>query len=309
MTRAKPSVSSWALSLLGVALLATSPSAEVWICTQADGTELYSDRNATGQCQPLRSEPLQQLSPPIKTPLPSVDDRKVDGQGEQQKLSRYEIPFEAYKGGAKGIIISVKFNDAVTVRMLLDTGATTTFISPKLAEKLGVFHANEGKLLTSAEGVGGSVPTIRTIIDKVQVGGASDHFIPTTVSFRSISDSYEGLIGMDFMSKYSMKIEYGKKVIVFEEIPPDPNSKGGHDEQWWRSFFKEFNYYRDGWREYGEYIDKQIRDNPMGIGGVSDPGTFKELKKLADYQYTQADKLLSRLEHYASEHFVPRHWR
>ena len=36
---------------------------------------------------------------------------------------------------------------------------------------------------------------------------------------------------------------------------------------------------------------------------------FEKIKELAERQYTQADKLLGRLEHYASENSVPREWR
>ena len=201
------------------------------------------------------SDPPDQQPSPLKTGQAPVEDRKLDGQGEKQKLNRYVIPFEAYEGASKRIIISVTFNDSVTAPMLIDTGAPGMLISPKLAEKLGVFRTDEGTLWVRAGGVGGSVPAIRTIIDKVQVGGASDRFIPTTVT-PSISGSFEGLIGLDFMSKYSMKIEYGKRVVVFEEIPPDPNSKGGHDEEWWRSTFREFNKHHDEWRKYGEDVDK-----------------------------------------------------
>lgn len=251
------------------------------------------------------SNPPDQQPPPLQTGQASVSDRKLDGDGAKPKLSRYEIPFEAYEGGAKRIIISVTFNDSVTAPMLLDTGAPGMWLSLKLAEKLGVFRADEGTLLSQAGGIGGSVLVIRTIIDKVQVGGVSDHFIPTIVELtRSRASSYEGLIGMDFMARYSMTVDHKKKVLVFEEIPLDSNSPGGHDEQWWRNTFQEFNHYRDYFRKYQEAVDKRILDTPFGGNG-----RYEGLKKAVEWQYSQADKLLGRLEHYASEHSVPRQWR
>jgi len=249
------------------------------------------------------SNPPDQQPAPLQAGQASVDDHKLDGQGEKPKLNRYEVPFEAYEGTAKRIIVSVTFNDSVTAPMLLDTGAPGMHISHKLAEKLGVFRMDEGTLVIKAGGIGGSAPAIRTIIDKVQVGGASDRFIPTTVT-RSISDSFEGLIGLDFMAKYSITVDHKKKVLVFEEIPPDQNSPGGHDEQWWRNTFREFNNYRDYFRKYIEAVDKRIMDTPFG-----GDARFEGLKRAAEWQYTQADKLLGRLEHYAGEHVVPTHWR
>jgi hypothetical protein len=249
------------------------------------------------------SNPQDQLPPPLQTSRAPVDDHKIDDQGEKPKLSRYEIPFEAYEGTAKRIIISVTFNDFVTAPMALDTGSPGMMISPKLAKKLGVFSGDEGTLVIEAGGIGGSVPAILTIIDKVQVGGASDSFIPTTVA-RSISGSFEGLIGMDFMAKYSITVDHKKKVLVFEELPPDPNSPGGHDEQWWRNTFQEFNNFRDYLRKYEEAVDKRIMTTPFG-----GDGRYDSFKKAIEWQSTQADKLLGKLEHYAGENYVPREWR
>ena len=250
--------------------------------------------------------PDRQLSS-IQTSQASVDDHKLDGQGEKQNRIRYEIPFEAYEGAAKRIIIAVTFNDSVTAPMIIDTGSPGMVISLKLAEKLGVFRTDEGKVWITAGGIGGSVPAIRTIIDKVQVGGASDRFIPTTVT-RSISAAFEGLIGMDFMAKYSMTVDHKKGVLVFEEMSPDPNSPGGRDEQWWRSTFKEFTFYHDSLVRYGEYIDKYIRDNNLEINSEARIKAEK-LKSLVDDQYTEADRLLSKLERYANENSVPSRWR
>ena len=75
------------------------------------------------------SNPPHQQPPPLQTGQASVDDRKLDGQEKKQQRSRYEIPFEAYEGAAKRIIISVTFNDSVTAPMMLDTGAPGMLIS------------------------------------------------------------------------------------------------------------------------------------------------------------------------------------
>ncbi len=83
------------------------------------------------------SNPPDQQPPPLQTGQASVDDHKIDDQGETPKLSPYVIPFIAYEGTARRIIISVTFNDSVTAPMVLDTGATGMLISSKLAKNLG----------------------------------------------------------------------------------------------------------------------------------------------------------------------------
>lgn len=219
-------------------------------------------------------------------------------EGELQKLKRYEVPYKAFEGIARRIIIPVTFNGSVTAPMALDTGAPGMHISYRLAEKLDLFDKDNVRLATRAHGVGGSVPAIFTIIETVQVGGAMDHFVPVTIS-RSISGHFEGLIGMDFMANYSIKIDTRREMVVFEELPPMPNMPAGHNEAWWRINFRQFASMRAEWKKYKEYLDKQT-DNSQRL---------RELRELADRQYREADKLFYKLNGYASEHAVPMSWR
>lgn len=211
--------------------------------------------------------------------------------GGKPILKTYEVPFEAYEGDAQRVIVSVTFNGSVTVPMAIDTGAPGLLISPKVAKKLGLFGNDEGMLLTAAGGIGGTVPAVRTFLDSVQVGAAKDTFIPATIT-ESISDSFEGLIGMVFMSKYSFKIDSVKQVVIFEEVRPDPTAPGGRNERWWRSQFKELQALRDAWEQY-----------------ASRPDVDAQEREFASSQVKEAEKLLSKLNRYASLNSVPQPWR
>ena len=108
-------------------------------------------------------------------------------------------------------LVSLPF--AVYGGVAAETGAAAAVLETEaigLAERLGVFEEDKARLLDSVSGVG-SAPSIRTIIQKAEVGGAKDNFIPTSVLSYSLSKSFEGLIGMDFMSNYSIKIDAKKK--------------------------------------------------------------------------------------------------
>ena len=211
--------------------------------------------------------------------------------GAKSILNAFSVPFEAYEGDAQRVIVSVTFNGSVTVPMLIDTGAPGVIISPKVANRLGLFGNDEGMVVTAAAGIGGQVPAVRTFLDTVQVGGAKDTFIPATIT-DSISQSFEGLIGMVFMSKYSFKIDSVRNVVVFEEVQPDPRAPGGRSERWWRNQFKELHALRAAWEQYASH------------GSVDD-----EARALARHQVAEADKLLSKLDRYASMHSVPQPWR
>ena len=220
-------------------------------------------------------------------------------QGEALKqLKRYVIPYNPYEGSARRIIIPVTFNNRITAPMLLDTGAPGMQISYSLAEKLGILEDEDGKLSIMVSGVGGAAPALLTIIDEISVGQAKSHFVPTIIS-RPISLSFEGLVGMDFMAKYSVQIDTKRHVLYLDELPDSPDTPAGHDEEWWRLNFHNFKSLRHNLQQY--------RDRLYSLN--NDSGKIKKLREFADRQYDEANSMLDRLRVYASENSVPLQWR
>lgn len=247
--------------------------------------------------------------PPVQTQSKdSAADSKDSSSEEKQKreLKKYKVPYMPYEGTARRIIIQVTFNGSVTAPMLLDTGAPGMLISSRLADKLGLFDKNNGNLLIEAGGIGGSVPAIRTIIDTVQVGEAKDNFIPTTIA-KSISGSFEGLIGMDFMANFNISIDTRKHLLIFEEIPSQDKMPAGHGKKWWKTTFLEFSYYRTRLRDWSKDIKKQIRSSDITVN--TNINKLEKLKKFADRQLNESEKLFKKLDRYAAKHAVPKHWR
>ena len=224
-------------------------------------------------------------------------------ESKEKPLKRFEVPYIPYEGSAKRVIITAVFNNSVTAPMAIDTGAPDTVISVKLAEKLGLFEEDQGRLIIRTGGIGGTAPAIRSIIDNIHVGGAKSEFIPATV-IDSISESFDGLLGLDFVSNYSVTIDSKRQMVVFEELSSDPDHPGGHDKEWWTSHFKEFADSRAEWKTYGEDLEKKIHDSMRSIGNED-----VRRKAFADFQYKEADKLFDKLNRYAREHSVPMEWR
>lgn len=214
---------------------------------------------------------------------------------DEAEVKRHII---SYAGSGRRIIVPVTFNNMVTVPMLLDTGASGMHISFRLAEKLGIFDNDKAKLMHAVMGVGGPAPAIFTILDSISVAGIEYDFAPTTVSFRNFGD-FEGLLGMDFMSNYSIHIDTKKHKVIFEELPRSPDMPGGHDEMWWRTSFHNFKLMKNAW---GRYKNDYFRTSNY-------TETQKKTGELINEQYEEADKLFNRLNVYASEHAVPLEWR
>jgi hypothetical protein len=252
----------------------------------------FGGSSSTGS-SPGRSSDVQKASGK------NVSDKKATSiKGELSDLKRIEVPYKGYVGTARRIIVDVKLNDSVTVPMAVDTGSPGMVISTEVAEKLNILKKDDGQLMTQSRGIGGTTQSIFTIVDSVEVGEIRDEFIPTQI-IDELFPGFEGLIGMDFMANYTLKIDNEKEVLVFEEQPSSENRPGGHDEAWWRQNFAKFSAMRNQYLELKQQMDSQQIDMP----------TQKKLKEFVDRQYPEAEKLYNRLEAYAVRHSVPMQWR
>ena len=89
------------LSILGFGLLVSSVQADVWVCQQADGTQLYSDQNITGQCQPMAKPPSLQRAPSAQKPTPGS---KAEREVLPIPKSRHEAASKSSAAVSGGII-------------------------------------------------------------------------------------------------------------------------------------------------------------------------------------------------------------
>ena len=110
------------------------------------------------------------------------------------------IPLE--RAGA-GYLVDAIINDAVTVRLIVDTGATSTVISPERLIAAGLVVENEPAVIVTT--AGGKVNAGWALVKKLDVGGRPGHNL-RVVAMDPI-DGADGLLGMDFMSKYKVEIQ------------------------------------------------------------------------------------------------------
>jgi hypothetical protein len=213
-------------------------------------------------------------------------------------INRFTVPYQAFEGTSRRIIVPVTFNDSVSARLLLDTGSPGLMISPKLADRIGLLDEEDGNLMVMAGGVGGSTPAILSVVENLKVGEGRVEFVPATIA-QVPSEQFEGLVGMDFMANYRIGIDTQRNVLVFEELPPHPDRPGGHDESWWRTNFRNFESLRAVW---DRYLDT--------LKAVDLTSSERERRaRIAKTQFTAADELCHKLERYARDNAVPLQWR
>jgi len=234
----------------------------------------------------------------LRTATQPEASSRAPGPTPTAGLRHSSIQYQAFEGSSRRIIIPVTFNESVTARMLLDTGSPGLVISPELAGRLGLLEDEGGNLIVMAGGIGGSVPAILSVVDSVTVGDARSEFLPATIT-RIPSNEFEGVVGMDFMANYRIGIDTKSSIVVFDELPPQADRPGGHDETWWRSNFQNFTKLRAQW---SGYLDNLERESLTSSEKERRTGLVKK-------QVEEADKLCRKLERYARDNSVPTHWR
>lgn len=241
---------------------------------------------------------------------PQKEDLKTSSSIEKPLVvptpKRRSIAYKDNEGSSRRVIINVTFHDRVTVPMVFDTGAFETIVFPELAEKLGLFDRDRPKLQVVAGGIGGTAPAIRTIVDSMRVGDFRSDFVPITIIDR-LSEAFEGIIGLDFISDYSVRIDPKNKVVLFEEMDSETIFYGGHDETWWRKYFAEFDFYRKAWKERIDDLERSLQEEVMTFSAQK--ARIREEVSLAKYYQRESEKMFDRLNRYATEHSVPVHWR
>ena len=271
------------------------------------GGDLYKwkDEEGTVHMTDTLSQVPAQYRNQVDTRTPEITappERKTEFQGKdtngRSNLKRFEVPYQAFAGGSRRIIVPVLFNDSVSAQLLLDTGSPGLMISPELAKRLGLLYPEGGGLYVMTGGIGGSVPAILAVVDSVRVGEGRSEFLPATIT-KMPSSEFEGLVGMDFMANYRIGIDTHNSTLHFDELPPQLDRPGGHDESWWRSSFQTFAALRAEWRQYLDDL------------GTKDLTSSEKERhtKIARNQYDQADQLCRKLERYARENAVPTQWR
>lgn len=295
------------------ALSLTASAGDLYKWTDESGTVNFSDSLANVpqkyRDQVEKKELREDKRSSVQPEAPATSEKSALGNkgGEASSTTKYEIPYvNAYGGGRKGIVVQVTFNDRVTVPMLLDTGATGITISQEVAERLGYLDKGETKLMQAIGGVGGTSMTVRNILKSVQVGAVREEFIPVNIMFNRLSSSFEGLFGMEFMGNYAFNINPVRSVVELEDLPARKNLPAGRDEGWWRTNFRELNSYRTQWQEWISFFDRKISEDSMFPDKVK---KYKEYREISESQYKAAENLLTKLDRFAIDNYVPTHWR
>jgi hypothetical protein len=137
----------------------------------------------------------------------------------ENPVIRPTTPVESASKGATAIpvkvsgskvIVSVNFNNSTAANLLLDTGASRTMISSRIAKILRLQSMGSGQ----GYGIGGVVTVSTARVDSVKLGEMERQNLLVMIHDFSRDPSYEGLLGFDFLSHFHMSLDLQKSLLV-----------------------------------------------------------------------------------------------
>jgi predicted aspartyl protease len=170
-------------------LVRTKTGAVGWI--KADATDATKKFNSSFKS--LSSEPSVSL-----TSVPSSRAGRSDA---------ITIPLDTRGSLA---VVAVTFNRRLTANLALDTGASKTMISRRIAQQLAL-HSSGSALVS---GIGGTVAASYARIDSISVGQAEVANLLVAVHDFSRSPRYEGLLGLDFLGNFNIAMDTKRQLLV-----------------------------------------------------------------------------------------------
>jgi clan AA aspartic protease (TIGR02281 family) len=99
-------------------------------------------------------------------------------------------------------VVQVRVNDRETCRLVVDTGATSTVLSPRIADRLGIQIRRAPPVVLHT--AGGQIQAGWADLESVEVGG---HKVgPLRVIVHESVEGADGLLGMNFLDAFRVEI-------------------------------------------------------------------------------------------------------
>jgi len=109
------------------------------------------------------------------------------------------------------IVVTARINGGRSVRLLLDTGASHTTISPRVLSAVGVDMRASGRV--SVQGVTGRAEATTVMVQSLEVGEARVGPIEVVAHDPSMLQG-EGLLGRDFLDQFQVNIDTAARVVI-----------------------------------------------------------------------------------------------
>lgn len=108
------------------------------------------------------------------------------------------------------VIVPVTFNGALKASLALDTGATITVVSRRIASNLALSTLGASKVGT----VGGVITVPLARLGSLKVGDAEVHDLVVSIHDFSTDPRIEGLLGLDFLKHFHVSLDARRRLLI-----------------------------------------------------------------------------------------------
>jgi predicted aspartyl protease len=112
------------------------------------------------------------------------------------------------------VVVPVTLNGAGPYKFLLDTGATNTIVSSRVADHLKIQAFRHATLLTA----GGELPITVRIVKTVKIGSVEITDMQIAVAEADVFRKLEvdGIIGADCLKQFKISIDYTRRMLTMQ---------------------------------------------------------------------------------------------
>ena len=199
------------LVLAALATLTPLPAAaEIFRYTDTAGVPHYVEGiDSVPQEFRERAVPLRLPPPgaPAVTPPAATPGRPAPGPVASAPKGGTTIKYTP----GKQIMVDVKINGSTSATLLLDTGADTTMINPRVLVAAGA-SLSRPVAMTKVMGVAGSDNVSFVTIESLEVGEARAGRMH--VASYDVAGAGDGLLGRDFLDRFSVNIDSSNGIVT-----------------------------------------------------------------------------------------------
>jgi clan AA aspartic protease (TIGR02281 family) len=119
------------------------------------------------------------------------------------------------------MVVPVLLNDIAEARVVFDTGAEMTVLSRKTAESLGLQPGSRRPVRLQT--VAAQVQAPVAVLSSVQCGGMRQTDLPVAVLDIDLGRQVDGILGMDFLGNYTIRIDNeASRIVLKPKGTPNP---------------------------------------------------------------------------------------
>jgi predicted aspartyl protease len=197
----RAAVLTLAIALTGV-LLPLPATAEIYRYIDERGNPFYVEGLHSVPAQyRAGAVPLGMRNSPASADAPSVAEKS---EAAGSTTIRYTP--------GQRIVVEAKINGGTSTRLLLDTGADTTLISPLVLSAAGA-SLIRGGTSTRITGVTGTSDVQRVPVDSIEIGEARVSQL-SVVAHDMGQPGIDGLLGRDFLDRFKVTIDSSTGLVT-----------------------------------------------------------------------------------------------